>query len=60
VGNSGPDFQSWSAADYRLRQTLQASEREIVNLDEEISFVQDYLETERARFGERLWVEQMV
>jgi len=60
VGNSGPDFQSWSAADYRLRQTLQASERQIVNLDEEISFIQDYLEIEKARFGKRLCVEQIV
>lgn len=43
-----------------FRQTLQASEREMVSLHEELSFIQDYLEIEKARFGERLRVEQTV
>jgi LytS/YehU family sensor histidine kinase len=43
-----------------FRQTLRASEREMVSLHEELNFVQDYLEIEKARFGERLRVEQTV
>jgi LytS/YehU family sensor histidine kinase len=43
-----------------FRQTLRASEREMVSLHEELSFIQDYLEIEKARFGERLRVEQTV
>ena len=43
-----------------FRQTLRASEREMVSLREELSFIQDYLEIEKARFGERLRVEQTV
>ena len=43
-----------------FRQTLQASEREMISLREELSFIEDYLEIEKARFGERLRVEQMV
>lgn len=43
-----------------FRQTLQASEREIISLQEELNFVRDYLEIEKARFGERLQVEQQV
>jgi LytS/YehU family sensor histidine kinase len=43
-----------------FRQTLRASEREMVSLAEELSFIQDYLEIEKARFGERLRVEQAV
>src|SRR5262249_25335932 len=43
-----------------FRQTLRASERQMVSLDEELSFIQDYLEIEKARFGERLCVEQAV
>jgi LytS/YehU family sensor histidine kinase len=43
-----------------FRQTLWASDREMVSLEEELSFIQDYLEIEKARFGERLRVEQTV
>ena len=43
-----------------FRQTLRASERELVSLHEELSFVQDYLELEKARFGERLRVQQTI
>jgi sensor histidine kinase YesM len=43
-----------------FRQTLQASEREVVSLQEELRFIQDYLEIEKARFGERLQVEESV
>jgi two-component system, LytTR family, sensor kinase len=43
-----------------FRQTLRASERKMVSLHEELSFIQDYLEIEKARFGERLCVEQTV
>jgi LytS/YehU family sensor histidine kinase len=43
-----------------FRQTLQASEREIISLQEELNFIHDYLEIEKARFGERLQVEQHV
>jgi len=43
-----------------FRQTLQASEREVVSLQEELRFVQDYLEIEKARFGERLQVEERI
>src|SRR5262249_51989544 len=43
-----------------FRLTLRASEREMVSLHEELSFIQDYLEIEKARFGERLRVEQTV
>jgi sensor histidine kinase YesM len=43
-----------------FRQTLRASEREVVSLEEELRFIQDYLEIEKARFGERLQVEESV
>jgi LytS/YehU family sensor histidine kinase len=43
-----------------FRQTLSASEREMISLNEELSFIQDYLEIEKARFGQRLRVEQTV
>jgi len=43
-----------------FRQTLRASEQEMVSLREELRFIQDYLEIEKARFGERLRVEQTV
>lgn len=43
-----------------FRQTLQASEREVVSLQEELRFVRDYLEIEKARFGERLQVEELI
>jgi signal transduction histidine kinase len=43
-----------------FRQTLQASEREVVSVQEELCFVQDYLEIEKARFGERLQVEERI
>jgi sensor histidine kinase YesM len=43
-----------------FRQTLQVSEREVVSLQEELRFVQDYLEIEKARFGERLQVEERI
>lgn len=43
-----------------FRRTLQASEREMVSIHEELSFIRDYLEIEKARFGERLRVEQAV
>lgn len=43
-----------------FRQTLSASEREMISLNEELSFIQDYLEIEKARFGERLRVEQTI
>jgi sensor histidine kinase YesM len=43
-----------------FRQTLQASERETISLQEELNFIRDYLEIEKARFGERLQVEQQV
>ena len=43
-----------------FRQTLRASEREMIGLHEELSFVHDYLEIEKTRFGERLRVEQNV
>ncbi|MBM3802919.1 MAG: HAMP domain-containing protein [Acidimicrobiia bacterium] len=43
-----------------FRQTLQASEREVVSVQEELRFVQDYLEIEKARFGERLQVEERI
>jgi sensor histidine kinase YesM len=43
-----------------FRQTLQASEREVVSLQQELRFIQDYLEIEKARFGERLQVEESI
>jgi sensor histidine kinase YesM len=43
-----------------FRRTLQVSEREIISLQEELSFIADYLEIEKARFGERLQVIQPV
>ena len=43
-----------------FRQKLRASEREMVSIHEELSFIQDYLEIEKARFGERLRIEQTV
>ena len=43
-----------------FRRTLQVSEREIISLQEELNFIADYLEIEKARFGERLQVEQQV
>lgn len=43
-----------------FRQTLRVSERKMVSLHEELSFIQEYLEIEKARFGERLCVEQTV
>jgi len=43
-----------------FRQTLRASEREVVSLREELQFIQDYLEIEKARFGERLQIEEAV
>ncbi|MSO22618.1 MAG: hypothetical protein EXQ58_05050 [Acidobacteria bacterium] len=43
-----------------FHQTLQASEREVVSVQEELCFVRDYLEIEKARFGERLQVEERI
>ena len=43
-----------------FRKTLQASERDFVSLQDELNFIQDYLEIEKARFGERLRVEKNV
>ncbi|HVN80562.1 MAG TPA: histidine kinase [Terriglobia bacterium] len=43
-----------------FRRTLQVSEKEIISLQEELNFIADYLEIEKARFGERLQVEQRV
>lgn len=43
-----------------FRQTLQASGREVISLQEELNFIQDYLEIEKARFGDRLQVKQHV
>ncbi|MCI0718346.1 MAG: histidine kinase [Acidobacteria bacterium] len=43
-----------------FRQTLLASERGIVSLQEELNFVENYLEIERARFGQRLQVVRHV
>lgn len=43
-----------------FRQTLQVSEREVVSLEEELHFIRDYLEIEKARFGERLQVEEQI
>jgi sensor histidine kinase YesM len=39
-----------------FRRTLQVSEKEIISLQEELNFIADYLEIEKARFGERLQV----
>lgn len=39
-----------------LRRTLESGGRQEVSLAEEISFVEDYLEIERTRFGDRLSV----
>ncbi|NOT32782.1 MAG: histidine kinase [Candidatus Eisenbacteria bacterium] len=43
-----------------FRYTLRASEREASSLADELSFVRNYLEIERARFGERLRVVEQV
>lgn len=43
-----------------FRYVLLASEREFVTLEEELEFIEDYLDIERARFGERLRVERDV
>ena len=43
-----------------FRKTLQASEKDFVSLQDELNFIQDYLEIEKARFGDRLRVEQKV
>ena len=43
-----------------FRKTLQASEQDFVSLQEELNFIQDYLEIEKARFGDRLRVEHKV
>jgi signal transduction histidine kinase len=43
-----------------FRRTLQVSEKEIISLQEELNFIADYLEIEKARFGERLQVVRNV
>lgn len=43
-----------------FRRTLQVSEKEFISLEEELSFIDDYLEIEKARFGDRLQVIQKV
>ena len=43
-----------------LRYVLAGSERGLVPLEEELSFVDDYLEIEQARFGERLRVTRQI
>ena len=43
-----------------FRYVLLASEREFVTLGEELEFIEDYLDIEKARFGERLQVERDV
>ncbi len=43
-----------------FRRTLQVSEREMISLEEELNFIQDYLEIEKARFGDRLQIEHHV
>jgi sensor histidine kinase YesM len=43
-----------------FRRTLQVSEKEIISLQEELNFIADYLEIEKARFGERLQVVRKV
>ncbi|MEW5974618.1 MAG: histidine kinase [Acidobacteriota bacterium] len=43
-----------------FRQTLMASEREMISVQQELNFIQDYLEIEKARFGERLHIQQEV
>jgi sensor histidine kinase YesM len=43
-----------------LRYVLAGSERGLVPLEEELAFVEGYLEIERARFGERLRVTRQV
>ncbi|HLK67940.1 MAG TPA: histidine kinase [Bryobacteraceae bacterium] len=43
-----------------FRYTLRKSEKEWVRLDEEVEFVNAYLQVERARFGERLQIEVVV
>ena len=43
-----------------FRYVLAGSERELVPLEEEVAFVDGYLEIERARFGERLRVTREV
>lgn len=43
-----------------FRYVLAGSERRLVALEEELAFVDDYLEIERARFGERLRVSREI
>jgi signal transduction histidine kinase len=43
-----------------FRYVLAGSERKVVPLEEELAFVDGYLEIERARFGERLHVSRRV
>jgi signal transduction histidine kinase len=43
-----------------FRYVLAGSERGQVALEEELAFVDDYLEIEYARFGERLWVTREI
>jgi len=43
-----------------FRYVLLASEREFVTLGEELEFIEDYLDIEKARFGERLQVERAI
>lgn len=43
-----------------FRYTLQASERETSPLGDELDFVRNYLEVERARFGDRLHVRESI
>jgi signal transduction histidine kinase len=43
-----------------FRRTLQVSEKEFISLEDELHFIEDYLEIERARFGERLRVVQNI
>ncbi len=43
-----------------FRKTLQASEREVVSVEDELNFIKDYLEIEKTRFGERLQVDECI
>jgi len=43
-----------------FRRTLQVSEKEFISLEDELTFIEDYLEIEKARFGERLQVVREV